>query len=57
MTAGGIAIQSHGGLAFAGEFDIVRELRKTRLFRIAPISTILIPGYLAEQALDLQGNH
>jgi acyl-CoA dehydrogenase len=46
-------MQTHGGFAFAEEFDVERKFRETRLYRIAPISTNLILSFLAEHVLDL----
>ena len=51
--AADICMQTHGGFAFAEEFDIERKFRETRLYRIAPISTNLILSYLAEHVLNL----
>ena len=51
--AADMCMQTHGGFAFAEEFDIERKFRETRLYRIAPISTNLILSYLAEHVLDL----
>ena len=52
-NAGDTAMQTHGGFAFAREFDIERKFRETRLFRIAPVSTNLILSFLAERELGL----
>ncbi len=46
-------MQTHGGFAFAEEYDIERKFRETRLTQIAPISTNLILAYLAEHVLGL----
>jgi alkylation response protein AidB-like acyl-CoA dehydrogenase len=46
-------VQSHGGFAFAEEFDIERKFRETRLYQVAPISSNLILSYLAEHVLGL----
>lgn len=51
--AADMCMQTHGGYAFAEEFDIERKFREARLYRIAPISTNLILSYLAEHALGL----
>ena len=51
--AADICMQTHGGFAFAEEFDIERKFRETRLYRIAPISTNLILSYLADHVLKL----
>ena len=47
------AMQTHGGFAFAREYDIERKWRETRLYQIAPISTNLVLAYLAEHVLGL----
>ena len=52
-NAGDTAMQTHGGFAFAREFDIERKFREARLFRIAPVSTNLILSFLAERELGL----
>ena len=50
-AAGEACIQTHGGFAFAEEFDIERKFRETRLYQVAPISTNLILAFLAQNAL------
>lgn len=46
-------VQTHGGFAFAEEFDIERKFRETRLYQVAPVSTNLILSYLAEHVLGM----
>ena len=46
-------MQTHGGFAFAEEYDIERKFRETRLYQVAPISTNLVLSYLAEHRLGL----
>ncbi len=46
-------MQTHGGFAFAEEYDIERKFREARLYQIAPISTNLILAYVAEHVLGL----
>ncbi|WP_191058268.1 acyl-CoA dehydrogenase family protein [Geminicoccus harenae] len=46
-------VQTHGGFAFAEEYDIERKFRETRLYQVAPISTNLILSYLAEHVLGM----
>lgn len=46
-------MQTHGGFAFAEEYDVERKFRETRLTQIAPISTNLILAYLAEHVLGM----
>lgn len=51
--AANVCVQTHGGFAFAEEYDIERKFRETRLYQVAPISTNMILSYLAEHVLDL----
>ena len=46
-------LQTHGGFGFAEEYDIERKFRECRLYQIAPISTNLILGYVAEHVLGM----
>jgi acyl-CoA dehydrogenase len=46
-------VQTHGGFAFAEEYDVERKFRETRLYQIAPISTNLILSYLSEHVLGM----
>jgi acyl-CoA dehydrogenase len=46
-------VQTHGGFAFAEEYDIERKFRETRLYQVAPISTNLVLSYLAEHVLQM----
>ena len=47
------ALQTHGGFAFAREYDIERKWRETRLYQTAPISTNLILAYIGEHVLGM----
>ncbi|RYZ02110.1 MAG: acyl-CoA dehydrogenase [Comamonadaceae bacterium] len=51
--AGEACMQTHGGFAFACEYDIERKWREARVQRTAPISTNLILSYIAEHVLGL----
>ncbi len=51
--AGDMCLQTHGGFGFAEDYDIERKFRETRLYQVAPISTNLILGYVAEHVLGL----
>jgi acyl-CoA dehydrogenase len=51
--AANVCVQTHGGFGFAEEFDIERKFRETRLYQVAPVSTNLILGYIAEHVLGL----
>ncbi|PWE54787.1 acyl-CoA dehydrogenase [Metarhizobium album] len=46
-------VQTHGGFAFAEEYDVERKFRETRLYQVAPISTNLILSFIAEHVLGL----
>jgi acyl-CoA dehydrogenase len=46
-------VQTHGGFAFAEEYDVERKFRETRLYQVAPISTNLILSYIAEHVLGM----
>ncbi|KAB0265301.1 acyl-CoA dehydrogenase family protein [Microvirga brassicacearum] len=46
-------VQTHGGYAFAEEYDVERKFRETRLYQVAPISTNLVLSYLAEHVLGM----
>jgi acyl-CoA dehydrogenase len=51
--AANVCMQTHGGYAFATEYDIERKFRETRLYQVAPISTNMIFAYIAEHVLGL----
>ncbi|MCF8480960.1 MAG: acyl-CoA/acyl-ACP dehydrogenase [Rhodospirillum sp.] len=51
--AANACLQFHGGFGFACEYDVERKFRETRLYQVAPISTNLILGYVAEHVLGL----
>ena len=46
-------VQTHGGFAFAEEYDVERKFRETRLYQVAPISTNLVLSYIAEHVLGM----
>ena len=48
-----VCMQTHGGFAFAREYDVERKWREARIQRTAPISTNLILSYVAEHVLGL----
>ncbi|WP_020185116.1 acyl-CoA dehydrogenase family protein [Methylopila sp. 73B] len=51
--AANACVQTHGGFAFAEEYDVERKFRETRLYQVAPISTNLVLSYIAEHVLGL----
>ncbi len=51
--AADMCMQTHGGFAFAEEYDVERKFRETRLYRIAPISNNFVLSFIAEHVLSL----
>lgn len=47
------AMQTHGGMGYASEYDVERYWREARLVRIAPISQEMILNYVSEHVLGL----
>ena len=47
------AMQTHGGFAYAREYDIERKWREVRLLQIAPISTNLVLAYVGQHVLGM----
>ncbi len=47
------AMQTHGGFAYAREYDIERKWREVRLYQTAPISTNLILAYIGQHILGM----
>ena len=47
------ALQTHGGMGYAKEYDVERWWREARLMKIAPISQEMVLNYLAEHVLGL----
>jgi acyl-CoA dehydrogenase len=47
------AMQTHGGMGYAVEYDVERYWREARLIRIAPISQEMILNYVSEHVLGL----
>jgi acyl-CoA dehydrogenase len=52
-AAADACVQTHGGFAFAEEYDVERKFRETRLYQVAPISTNLILSYVSEHVLGM----
>ena len=44
---------THGGFAFAREYDVERKWRETRIMRTAPISTNMILAYIGQHILGM----
>ena len=51
--AGDACMQTHGGFAYAREYDVERKWREARVQRTAPISTNMILSYLGEHVLGM----
>jgi acyl-CoA dehydrogenase len=47
------ALQTHGGMGYAKEYDVERYWREARLMKIAPISQEMVLNYIAEHVLGL----
>jgi acyl-CoA dehydrogenase len=46
-------MQTHGGFAYAREYDVERKWREARLYQIAPISTNLVLSYVGQHVLGM----
>ena len=51
--AANAAMDAHGGVGFAAEYDIERKFRETRLYITAPIANNLVLSYIGEHVLGL----
>jgi len=51
--AANACMDTHGGFAFATEYDIERKFRETRLYSIAPVSNNLVLAYIGQHVLGL----
>ena len=47
------AVMTHGGMGYAQEYHVERDLRESLIPRIAPITPQMILNFLAETLLDL----
>jgi acyl-CoA dehydrogenase len=47
------AVQTHGGMGYALEYDVERYWREARLMRIAPVTQEMVLNYVAEHVLRL----
>ncbi|GAB4168480.1 MAG: acyl-CoA dehydrogenase family protein [Thalassobaculales bacterium] len=57
FRAGDVAMQTHGGFAFAKEYDIERKWREARLYQIAPISTNMVLAYVGQHVLGMERSY
>ena len=55
--AGEACMQTHGGFAYAREYDVERKWREARVQRTAPISTNMILSYLGEHVLGMSRSY
>src|SRR4051812_33519747 len=53
FAAANAAVDTHGGVGFAREYDVERKFRETRLYQVAPVSTNMVLAYLAQNVLGL----
>ncbi len=53
FTAADRALQTHGGMGYAEEYNVSRYFREARVMRIAPISQEMILNYLGSHTLGL----
>lgn len=53
FTAADRALQTHGGMGYAEEYNVARYFREARLMKIAPISQEMILNYLGSHTLEL----
>lgn len=47
------ALQTHGGMGYAAEYNVERYFREARLLRIAPLSQEMVLNYLSSHVLGL----
>ncbi|ORB15163.1 acyl-CoA dehydrogenase family protein [Mycobacterium noviomagense] len=53
FTAADRALQTHGGMGYAEEYNVSRYFREARLMKIAPVSQEMILNYLGSHTLKL----
>ncbi|GAA3525292.1 acyl-CoA dehydrogenase family protein [Aeromicrobium panaciterrae] len=53
FTAADRALQTHGGMGYAEEYDVARYFREARLMRIAPISQEMVLNFLGTHVLGM----
>ncbi|TDB95185.1 acyl-CoA dehydrogenase family protein [Actinomadura sp. 7K534] len=47
------ALQTHGGMGYAEEYDVARYFREARLMKIAPVSQEMVLNYLGSHVLGM----
>jgi acyl-CoA dehydrogenase len=53
FTAADRALQTHGGMGYAEEYNVARYFREARLLRIAPVSQEMVLNYLGSHVLGM----
>lgn len=53
FTAADRALQTHGGMGYAEEYNVSRYFREARVMRIAPVSQEMILSYLGSHTLGM----
>ncbi|WP_026343028.1 acyl-CoA dehydrogenase family protein [Nocardia sp. BMG111209] len=53
FTAADRALQTHGGMGYAEEYNVARYFREVRVMRIAPVSQEMILNYLGSHVLGM----
>jgi acyl-CoA dehydrogenase len=53
FTAADRALQTHGGMGYAEEYNVARYFREARLMKIAPVSQEMILNFLGSHTLKL----
>jgi len=53
FAAANAAVDTHGGVGFAQEYDVERKFRETRLYSVAPVSNNLVQAYVGQHVLGL----
>jgi acyl-CoA dehydrogenase len=53
FTAADRALQTHGGMGYAEEYNVARYFREARVMRIAPVSQEMVLNYLGSHTLGM----
>ncbi|GAA0565534.1 acyl-CoA dehydrogenase family protein [Actinomadura livida] len=53
FSAADRALQTHGGMGYAEEYDVARYFREARLMKIAPVSQEMVLNYLGSHVLGM----
>jgi acyl-CoA dehydrogenase len=52
-AAANAAVDTHGGLGFAEEYDVERKFRETRLYQVAPVSNNMVQAFVGQNVLGM----